>query len=344
MYKNELISIIVPVYNVEKYIDKCINSILLQTYQHIEIILVDDGSIDNSGVICDNYQKKDCRIKVIHKKNGGLSDARNVGIEFSKGKYITFIDSDDYIEKNYIEFLYKILKTNEAEISICDFKYISEYERLMNKISNSKKEIIYSKKEALKELCTDKTFPNSAWGKLYLKNLFEDIRYPKGRIFEDIPTTYKLFSKCNKIVYGDWALYNYLYREKAISKSEFNLRRLDAIDFTNEMTNYIEKEFPDLNEECRRKRFVEAIYAYKNWCEGEQRNPKIENYLYNEISKNNSIHNKNLSFKFRIYSIVTFLGKNAIYYWTKIENKVSQLRLVVKNDTFEKRIKRIFRL
>ena len=114
----ELISVVVPVYNVEKYIDKCINSIINQTYKNLEIILVDDGSPDNCGNICDEYAKKDNRIIVIHKENGGLSDARNTGIEVSKGKYITFIDSDDYISDNYVSFLYNLIIEYKADISI----------------------------------------------------------------------------------------------------------------------------------------------------------------------------------------------------------------------------------
>ena len=129
--EEELISIIVPVYKVEKYLDKCINSIVSQTYKNLEVILVDDGSPDSCGKMCDEWTKKDTRIKVIHKENGGLSDARNFGLDCAKGKYIQFVDSDDYIEKDMIEFLYKNLKENNADISICS-NYMVDEENVIN--------------------------------------------------------------------------------------------------------------------------------------------------------------------------------------------------------------------
>ncbi|MBR1540013.1 MAG: glycosyltransferase [Clostridia bacterium] len=129
--EEELISIIVPVYKVEKYLDKCINSIVSQTYKNLEVILVDDGSPDSCGKMCDEWTQKDTRIKVIHKENGGLSDARNFGLDCAKGKYIQFVDSDDYIEKDMIEFLYKNLKENNADISICS-NYMVDEENVIN--------------------------------------------------------------------------------------------------------------------------------------------------------------------------------------------------------------------
>ena len=126
MRQDELISVIVPVYNVEKYIDKCIKSIISQDYTNLEIWLVDDGSTDSSGEVCDKYAESDQRIIVIHKDNGGLSDARNVALDRMQGKYVLFIDSDDYIEKNYISYLYMLLKDYQSDISICNFKYVNE--------------------------------------------------------------------------------------------------------------------------------------------------------------------------------------------------------------------------
>ena len=148
-----LLSIIVPVYNVEKYIERCIKSILNQSFTNFELILVDDGSPDNCGKICDEYKKKDSRIKVIHKKNGGLSDARNAGIERAKGEYIAFVDSDDFINKYMYEILYKNAKKWDADISICNFKMVCENDRIDEDISVICEDAkVYGRNEALNKL------------------------------------------------------------------------------------------------------------------------------------------------------------------------------------------------
>ncbi len=212
----EKISIIVPIYNVEKYIKRCVDSILKQTYKKLEILLVDDGSPDNCGKICDEYKKIDKRVKVIHKKNGGLSDARNKGIENATGKYIMFVDSDDYIEIDMVEYLYRLLKKNKCEIAICN--YIYDYS---NKDKNyiaidGTFEKIYNSHEAIKELLKDETIKSFAWNKLYRTELFQNIKFPVKRLMEDVATTYKLFMNANKIVFGSEPKYHYVQREGSI--------------------------------------------------------------------------------------------------------------------------------
>lgn len=199
----ELISVIVPIYNVEKYLNKCIESIINQSYSNLEIILVDDGSKDSSGIMCDSYILKDKRIKVIHKENGGLSDARNVGLDKAKGEYIVFIDSDDWIDEKMIEILYNIIKKNNSDISICD--YFLAYNEEIQTQKEDIEIINLSNIEALKTIY-DKDLGVCmivAWNKLYKRNLFkDDIRYPYGKIHEDEFTTYKLLYKAKKnIIY-----------------------------------------------------------------------------------------------------------------------------------------------
>lgn len=159
---NPLITVIIPCYKVEQYLPKCINSVLTQTYTNLEIILVDDGSPDNCGNICDNYAQKDSRIKVIHKTNGGLSDARNKGIDIAHGEYITFIDSDDYVSNDYIEVLYNLLKENNAQMSICLPYCISEMNETIIRINNKNKKIIFNSEEALISMFYQKDFDTSA--------------------------------------------------------------------------------------------------------------------------------------------------------------------------------------
>lgn len=242
----ELISIVVPVYNVEPYLRKCIESIIQQTYKNIEILLIDDGSKDNSGKICDDFAKEDARIKVIHKKNGGLSDARNVGIDNAKGEYITFIDSDDYISSGYIKYLYNLLVAYNADISICEFEYITESGKRLNHVQDNNNISLFDKRNALYELLDSKLFSNSAWAKLYKTSLFDNIRYPVGKLYEDVDTTYRVFMRSNKIVFGAQIHYYYLYRIGAISKQKFTEQRMDAIYFAETMVDKITEQYPDL--------------------------------------------------------------------------------------------------
>ena len=235
----ELISVIVPIYNVEKYLNKCIESIINQSYSNLEIILVDDGSKDSSGIMCDSYILKDKRIKVIHKENGGLSDARNVGLDKAKGEYIVFIDSDDWIDEKMIEILYNIVKKNNSDISICD--YFLAYNEEIQTQKEDIEVINLSNIEALKKIY-DKDLGVCmivAWNKLYKRNLFkDDIRYPYGKIHEDEFTTYKLLYKAEKISYTNQKMYYYRQRENSITSS-FNKKRLDCLEAFDERVKYM---------------------------------------------------------------------------------------------------------
>ena len=220
MENNQLISIVVPIYNVEKYLDDCIKSIIGQTYKNIEIILVDDGSTDRSGEVCENYAKYDKRIKVIHKENGGLSDARNEGLKIANGQYITFIDSDDYVNEEFVEILYKSIKKYNADISICNYDLIEEKSTYRKENKKNIKDITQlDNKECLKRTYSnEKGMEFLAWAKLYNKDLFVKncIIYPKGKIHEDTYTTYKLIYYSKNIVYNDVSLYYYRKRNGSI--------------------------------------------------------------------------------------------------------------------------------
>ena len=212
--ERDLISIIVPVYNVQEYLKNCINSILNQSYKNIEIILVDDGSTDESSSICDLYVKKDNRIKVIHKENGGLSDARNMGIKSARGKYITFVDSDDYLDENYVKVLYILITENNSDIACSRMK---KTDSLNDKIINKNEKInIYNSIDAIKEILYQRNIDNSAPSKLFKKDLFENILFPVGYAFEDLDTMYKLFLQANKIVSTTNNYYLYYQRQGSI--------------------------------------------------------------------------------------------------------------------------------
>ncbi|WP_049945684.1 glycosyltransferase [Butyrivibrio sp. LC3010] len=213
---SDIISVIVPVYKVEKYINKCIDSILEQSYSELDIILVDDGSPDNCGVICDDYAKRDKRIRVIHKKNGGLSSARNAALNDLKGKWVVCIDSDDYVHKDLIKRLYEAAKQYNADISICShFEQEGDKLQITERIDDETQ--IFNRHDALLKLVEDKEIKSYAWGKLYKKELFDGVRYPDGRNYEDIATTYLLFDKAERVVKIPDYLYYYLIREDGIS-------------------------------------------------------------------------------------------------------------------------------
>lgn len=210
------ISVIVPVYNVEKYLDACIQSILSQSFSDFELILVDDESPDQCPALCDAWALKDSRIRVIHKKNGGLSDARNAGFEISIGEWITFIDSDDAIRPDFLSYLYQLAQTNRAEISVCSAISCPEDDSVPEEKNSNISEKTYATDEALSALFLYEINPN-AWAKLYHRSVFaSDIRYPKGRINEDLYTTYLLFSNASHIVVGTRRLYLYTVRASSI--------------------------------------------------------------------------------------------------------------------------------
>lgn len=235
------ISIIIPVYCVEKYIHRCIDSILAQTFTDFELILVDDGSPDNCGKICDEYAEKDDRIHVIHKENGGLSGARNAGIdwsfEHSNSEWITFIDSDDWIHPKYLEAMYIAVNETGCDISICAYE---ETEGKIPAVDNSK--LIADVVDTESFFCEHNVNAVIACGKLYKKKLFQETRYPVGKLHEDEFTTYKLLFKYVTLAYINQPLYFYFQNADSITNSEWNPKRLDALEAYNEQLAFFEAE------------------------------------------------------------------------------------------------------
>ena len=246
---SELVSVIVPIYNVEEYLEKCVDSILAQSYKNIEVILVDDGSPDKCGDICDKYKEKDARIKVLHKQNGGLSDARNAGIEMADGNYIMFIDSDDYIQNNMIETLYSRIKKDNSDIAQCNFLIV--YDEDNSEQSNGNMpfddEVITSD-EALERLFSeDYWYLVTACNKLYKRHLFSEIRFPYSKYHEDEFVAHLIIEKCNLISLVKEPLYYYYQRNTSIMGSTFNIRNLDGAEaFLNRSDMLTKKGKPGL--------------------------------------------------------------------------------------------------
>lgn len=214
---DELVSLVIPIYKVEPYLNRCIHSAIIQTYHNIEIILVDDGSPDRCGDICEYFAKKDSRIKVYHKMNGGLSDARNYGVERSQGTYITFIDSDDYIAPNYVEYLLELLMRHDADISCCCMIKTTENTVVYNANKAIPKEQILTGKEACMEMMGSLYHVLiTAWGKLYKGEIIKKFPFPVGKKHEDEATTYKYYYEAKNVVVGNQCLYAYYQNPNSI--------------------------------------------------------------------------------------------------------------------------------
>lgn len=236
-----MITVVVPVYKVEKYLNRCVDSILNQTYTDFELLLIDDGSPDNCGKLCDEYAKKDHRVFVIHQKNGGLSSARNTGIDWfyekNKSEYITFVDSDDWLHPEYLSVLMAGITENHVKISVCNYNRVT-YEIPHKSYDNIKFELTSPENF----LVNHSWQYNYAWGKLYHKSVFEDIRYPIGKIFEDTFTTYKVLHKCEKIAYTELQLYYYFQNDQGISHSPWKPSELVIFDAMQEQLNFYKEK------------------------------------------------------------------------------------------------------
>ena len=259
-HMNELISIIVPVYMVEKYLDRCIESITNQTYKNLEIILVDDGSPDNCPEICDKWAEKDSRIKVIHKENGGLSDARNAGVAVATGDYIGFVDSDDYIEPDMYEKLLDVIHQTNAEIASCKFRHVYENNYAPIPDNNTNQITVTDTEPALDCLIIDYLIRQVVWNKIYKATIVKEIPFDIGKYHEDEFWSYKVIGKAAIIAYIDYTGYNYLQRQGSIMGSSYSLKRLDAIEAKCLRQEYLKNNFPFLKYQGAKDIIFTCIY------------------------------------------------------------------------------------
>lgn len=253
------VSIIVPVYKVEPYLDKCISSIVNQTYTNLEIILVDDGSPDQCPQMCDAWAEKDARIRVIHKENGGLSDARNAGMAVATGEYIAFVDSDDWIAPDLYTHLYRRLTEDHSDISACGVQMVWEDgtpPRILTRMGNH----VLSKEEAMQAIIEESWLKQPVWYKLYKTNLIKDILFPVGKYHEDVFWSYQAVDKANKVSVSDYIGYYYLQRNDSIMGEEYSLRRLDAVEAKVQRHAYIKENFPALENLSAKDLWFTCIY------------------------------------------------------------------------------------
>ena len=297
----QIISVIVPVYQVDNYLGRCIESLLCQTYHNLEIFLVDDGSCDTCARISDAWAKKDDRIRAIHKKNGGLSDARNAGMPFATGKYISFIDSDDTVTPDYFEVMLHTLQTEKSDIIECGvvkFYEDNHFDAFQDDLSVTS----YSAVDGLSGLINENPFHQHVWNKLYKAELVLDVPFPFGKLNEDEFWTYQIFGRAKMVTKINKTMYCYFQRSGSIMGAGFNLRRLDALEGKFNRQQYIEKYYPTLASQARINLFSSCVFSgqstlkYLRDPEKEQAISKINQYVKGcKLSKSelNSIQGKN---------------------------------------------------
>lgn len=238
-----LISVIVPVYKVEQYLHRCVDSILAQTYPNIEVILVDDGSPDRCGAICDEYAQTDQRVQVVHRPNGGLSAARNSGLDVCHGEYIGFVDSDDCISPEMYQKLFLDIVNYSTKISFChSYGYYGGAIPKIHYVDNTK---CVSKSYVMRRSLEESIWW-SAWTKLYHKSLFDGIRYPEGKTNEDLPVSIRIFDRCDHIAINYNKLYYYCIRSGSITTSSLNPHKFDILDNASDVVNYLRAPHPEL--------------------------------------------------------------------------------------------------
>lgn len=301
----EKISAIVPIYKVEQYLNRCIDSIINQTYTNLEIILVDDGSPDNCPKICDEYAKVDDRIKVIHKENGGLSDARNAGLNVATGDYIGFIDSDDWVHKDMYKILYKIMMEEKSDIVECNAKKINKYLDDME-VNLDFKSFNYNKEESIEALISENTVQQTVWNKLYKKDVIENILFEKGKFHEDEFWTYQIFHRCDKLVHVDIDLYYYFQREDSIMGESYSINRLDAIQGRYNRYLFIKDNYPKYVQLEKINLFYICLYYFQqSLLKSNDEEYRVTKEFIKKYMKLIEINIKNVDLKTAIWILIS---------------------------------------
>lgn len=280
---NELISIVVPIFNVEDYLEKCINSIIEQTYRNIEIILVNDGSTDSSLKICERFLEIDSRIILLNKENGGLSSARNYGIKHSKGTLLSFIDSDDQVVPDYIETLYDVMMAFNTDVSIAASTIVRGNKNIDQGLNYKTEKL--NTATCISRMLLEQGFTVSACAKLYRRHLFDKIIFPEGKLYEDNAIIFNIIMQCEYIAYSNKSIYKYFIRGNSITTSSFSIKHLDYIEFADSSCEFIERKFPSLRSSCEyRKAFarfniLKKIVLAENRVEFKKEEDKLIKYF-----------------------------------------------------------------
>ena len=318
-----IISIIVPIYNVEEYVEACIRSILAQSFVDFELILVDDGSTDKSGFICDQYSEKDSRIRVVHIINGGAAEARNVGLNMISGKYVTFVDSDDIVEKDYLAVLYHAIIQSQAEIATCENIDFTDEKDIIVKENNVQYNVV-SGKEVL-NIRYRKGFNIAVWGKIYRRDILDDMRFPVGRCYEDQGFTPQVLYRASRVCLTNQILYYYRIRKDSLAHAPFSSRCFDNIELMNDFINFLEeKQEKELAREAKWHRDkVLALYTIMANYAGIVERPK--GCRMKELKALRILKKTNTEDKYSWFlSLVHPKGLRIHYYIRKIETVITK--------------------
>ena len=323
------ISIIVPVYNVSKYLKQCLDSITAQSYKNLEIILVDDGSTDGSNRICDEYADNDARIKVIHKENGGQASARNEAAKIAQGEYIIYIDSDDYINKMHIQNLIQVALEYDADLVQCAmiefWDSLNETKIIEPKDRQNKKQL-YTATAALKEFSYQRIFTPSPWCKLLKKDLMANIEFPVGIGYEDMAITYKIIGRAHKIVYIPEISYYYRQHQNSTMHSKFSEKKIDRIRIADQFLNYIKTYYPELTTSAY-TRYLLAQLQLLMELPFDKKYKNIRNKTFNNIKmyRNIMLHDKEAPIKLKFMVGASYLGPIILMYLGRIyANKINR--------------------
>lgn len=323
----EMVSIIIPVYNVAEFLEECVNSVISQTYENLEVILVDDGSIDKSGSICDFYKQKDERIKVVHKENGGQSDARNVGIQMATGKYLYFLDSDDILAKEAIYIM-----VNVAEKSDCDV-VMSAAQVFKKKVPKNPLYIadkcVVDIEEAMKRMFLHMGLGHEPWGKLFDRKIWDMFRFPVGKIYEDYALLYKVIASCHKVAIIGTPLYFYRIRQGSTMNSAFKEKEFQIFEVSNSVTEFITNEMPNLKDYAEYLQLVTYLKTMKrildcgfNRYEEEQRIIVDYTYSCKELVKKKWVKRTD---KIKVWTLL--LSKRLFYYIYDLAEKKNAIAI-----------------
>jgi len=307
------VSIIIPVYNVEKYLQRCIDSALAQTYLNTEIILVDDGSKDSSGKMCDEITKKDSRIKVIHKENGGLSSARNAGIELATGDALFFLDSDDYLSCDCISKCVAMLEENDADIANVQMMYIAEgtNEEIKSDVIEIKEVLNTSK--AIEASLYQILYSCCAPAKLYKREVIGDIKFPIGRLSEDLATCHLFINNASKVAYSN--SYGYYYRQHDNSiMHTFNPKRIDALEWAINIEEFCENNYPSITSAAVCRTFNIAIHLILDLPDSGEIHDKYFKQIWNEVKRTrlSTLKDKKVRGREKAAALLSFGGENML--------------------------------
>ena len=316
------LSIIIPVFKVKDYVRKCLESVLAISNLNYEIIVVQDVHADNSLEDVPDLLNNPL-IRICNQKNAGLSAARNAGLFLAKGEFVYFMDSDDYIDPIAFSNFFVRYYPLSPDILVGAFKYVNEKGQILNNPEDTGKIVQYSKEEALDKILQGKEINTSASMKLYCCDIFKNIRYPKGKLYEDVATTYKTILRANRVVYGDYSGYVYLCRGGSITKRKFTEKRMDAIYNMEEMCSNIIKAYPNLQGKCMVRLFEQYVSVYSA-AKNSTGNKIIEKQIFGKLKDMRK--RANVRGKDKVYSISIAIGKWLFDTIILVENSIQRYR------------------